>query len=317
MNKTILGIVGLTFFTLVGCGKKETKAVEQPIQKIEQPKENAVRVLDKEFVEGALTFAVEVNDKVINDFIQYTVADPIQIGELLTKYQAKASAKDIEHIKQFLADNPTFWSDYGLLPYVSNKVYIAGYEATYKGEALSYILENKWNDILERGYSYVSSTVGLASTANYNYNKPFQGYEQIQVKIDSVNYTRVATDKYSEIAGYQAQQIEYTLKPASRTGEFMRPEKVTAYVAAAMNGAMNKVLPFFVDEKYGVLQVDATFHDTDSFVIQMKAVAIVDRKISELESGILATKVFFTSENNNGIDAFRLRLAKIAAIPRM
>lgn len=314
MNKTILGIVAFTFLFLFGCGKKEAKVVG-PIS--DQPKEEKHTASDKAFIEGALTFTVGVNDKVVNDFIQYAVEDPVQIGKMLDEYQSKVSAADIEHIKQFLANNPMFWRDYGLLPYVSNTVFMAGYEATYKGEALSYILENKWNDILDHGYSYVSSTVGVMSTANYNYSKPYYGYEQIQIKIDTLNYDRMATAQYSEMAGYRAQQIEYTLKPASRTKEFMRPEKVTVYVSGAMNGAMNKVLPFFVDEKYGVLQVEAKFNAADSFVIQMKVDTIVDRKISELESGVLATKVFFTSEGTNEINAFRLRLAKIATIPRM
>lgn len=314
MNKTIFGIVACTFLLVFGCGKKEAKVV-RPIS--DQPKEEKHTASDKAFIEGALTFTVGVNDKVVNDFIQYTVEDPVQIGKLLDQYQSKASATDLEHIKQFLAHNPMFWRDYGLLPYVSNTVFMAGYEATYKGEALSYILENKWNDILDRGDSYVSSTVGVMSTANYNYSKPHYGYEQIQVKIDSINYDRVATAKYSEMVGYRVQQIEYTLKPASRTKEFMRPEKVTVYVSEAMNGAMNKVLPFFVDEKYGVLQVEARFNAADSFVIQMKVDTIVNRKISELESSILVTKVFFTSEDTNQLNAFRLRVAKIATIPRL
>ncbi|MDR0227547.1 MAG: hypothetical protein LBI72_00545 [Flavobacteriaceae bacterium] len=196
-------------------------------------------------------------------------------------------------------------------------MFVAGYEAVYKGEALTYRYENKWNDILDQGYAYLYSTVGMSSETNLIYDKPYTGMEQMQIKIDTINYNKTITGKVKDVVGYQAQEVVYQLKKEKRTSEFVCPERVVAYISPSFNGTINKVLPFFVDEKNAVLLIEMQLEKENELTVTLEAEAIVERKLIEEETGVLSTKAFFRADSEQNIQAMRLRIAKMIATPKM
>ncbi|MDR2222943.1 MAG: hypothetical protein LBE34_09400 [Flavobacteriaceae bacterium] len=318
MKKVVVGFSVLGFGMLFGCGQKQKEEVKTP-EVIEQKKasESTEAPQVKEFVEGALYYKLAIADKEVNDFMQYAVEDPVQLTDLLEKYQKKTSPQTVTYLQEFFKNNPRFWVEYGQFPFIRNQVFVAGYEAVYKGEGLTYTYENKWNDLLNQGYAYLHGTVGMSSEVNLIFDKPYVGMEQMQVKIDTLNYNKTLTGKVKDIVGYQAQEVVYELKKEKRTAEFTRPERVVAYVSPSFNGAINKVLPFFVDEKNGVLALEIQVEKESNIKLTFEADAIVMRKLTEEETTILSTKAFFKTTDEQGVQAMRMRIAKIVATPRM
>lgn len=314
MKKSVLLLVGLGL--LITSCKKE-KQGEEPI---EEPQIETVKEVKKDvqkFEEGALTYTMSMSDPIFNDFVKYVSKDPLHMLELAKEYGAKLSKEDNTHLQEVIKNSPSFATTYGTLPFISSSIYVAGYEAVYKGEGLTYVLENKWNDILDEGFAYVGSTIVPNSKLNFSYKKNYIDAEQLQTNIDTLNYDRVATGDFVDLVGYKAERIVYTAKEAIAVGQRFLPKELTVYVSESFNPVINKVLPFNVNEEHGVLKIVTKFLDTDDLYVTYEVNTAVKRKVLDTETSISLTSSSFDVKEDKDILALGMRLTKIIAIPRL
>ncbi|MEC4117117.1 hypothetical protein [Myroides phaeus] len=314
MKKSMLLLLGVGLL-ITSCknDKKGDEPTGQPqTETVNKEKQEVVK-----FEEGALTYTMSMSDPIFNDFVKYVSKDPLHMLDLAKEYGAKLSKEDNAHLQEVIKNSPSFTTTYGTLPFISSSVYVAGYEAVYKGEGLTYVLENKWNDILDEGFAYVGSTIVPNSKLNFSYKKNYIDAEQLQTNIDTLNYDRVATGDFIDLVGYKAERIVYTAKEAMAVGQRFLPKELTVYVSESFNPAINKVLPFNVNEEHGVLKIVTKFLDTDDLYVTYEVSTAVKRKVLDTETSISMTNNTYDVKGDRDILALGMRLTKIIAIPRL
>lgn len=314
MKKSMLLLLGVGLL-ITSCknDKKGDEPTRQPqTETVNKEKQEVVK-----FEEGALTYTMSMSDPIFNDFVKYVSKDPLHMLDLAKEYGAKLSKEDNAHLQEVIKNSPSFTTTYGTLPFISSSVYVAGYEAVYKGEGLTYVLENKWNDILDEGFAYVGSTIVPNSKLNFSYKKNYIDAEQLQTNIDTLNYDRVATGDFIDLVGYKAERIVYTAKEAMAVGQRFLPKELTVYVSESFNPAINKVLPFNVNEEHGVLKIVTKFLDTDDLYVTYEVSTAVKRKVLDIETSISMTNNTYDVKGDRDILALGMRLTKIIAIPRL
>lgn len=314
MKKSMLLLLGVGLL-ITSCknDKKGDEPTGQPqTETVNKEKQEVVK-----FEEGALTYTMSMSDPIFNDFVKYVSKDPLYMLDLAKEYGAKLSKEDNAHLQEVIKNSPSFTTTYGTLPFISSSVYVAGYEAVYKGEGLTYVLENKWNDILDEGFAYVGSTIVPNSKLNFSYKKNYIDAEQLQTNIDTLNYDRVATGDFIDLVGYKAERIVYTAKEAMAVGQRFLPKELTVYVSESFNPAINKVLPFNVNEEHGVLKIVTKFLDTDDLYVTYEVSTAVKRKVLDIETSISMTNNTYDVKGDRDILALGMRLTKIIAIPRL
>lgn len=314
MKKSMLLLLGVGLL-ITSCknDKKGDEPTGQPqTETVNKEKQEVVK-----FEEGALTYTMSMSDPIFNDFVKYVSKDPLHMLDLAKEYGAKLSKEDNAHLQEVIKNSPSFTTTYGTLPFISSSVYVAGYEAVYKGEGLTYVLENKWNDILDEGFAYVGSTIVPNSKLNFSYKKNYIDAEQLQTNIDTLNYDRVATGDFIDLVGYKAERIVYTAKEAMAVGQRFLPKELTVYVSESFDPAINKVLPFNVNEEHGVLKIVTKFLDTDDLYVTYEVSTAVKRKVLDTETSISMTNNTYDVKGDRDILALGMRLTKIIAIPRL
>lgn len=314
MKKSMLLLLGVGL--LITSCKNDKKGDEPTGQPQTETVNKGKQEVDK-FEEGALTYTMSMSDPIFNDFVKYVSKDPLHMLDLAKEYGAKLSKEDNAHLQEVIKNSPSFTTTYGTLPFISSSVYVAGYEAVYKGEGLTYVLENKWNDILDEGFAYVGSTIVPNSKLNFSYKKNYIDAEQLQTNIDTLNYDRVATGDFIDLVGYKAERIVYTAKEAMAVGQRFLPKELTVYVSESFNPAINKVLPFNVNEEHGVLKIVTKFLDTDDLYVTYEVSTAVKRKVLDTETSISMTNNTYDVKGDRDILALGMRLTKIIAIPRL
>lgn len=314
MKKSMLLLLGVGLL-LTSC--KNDKKGDEPIGQPQTETVNKGKQEVDKFEEGALTYTMSMSDPIFNDFVKYVSKDPLHMLDLAKEYGAKLSKEDNAHLQEVIKNSPSFTTTYGTLPFISSSVYVAGYEAVYKGEGLTYVLENKWNDILDEGFAYVGSTIVPNSKLNFSYKKNYIDAEQLQTNIDTLNYDRVATGDFIDLVGYKAERIVYTAKEAMAVGQRFLPKELTVYVSESFNPSINKVLPFNVNEEHGVLKIVTKFLDTDDLYVTYEVSTAVKRKVLDTETSISMTNNTYDVKGDRDILALGMRLTKIIAIPRL
>ncbi|MCC9043146.1 hypothetical protein LNQ81_10720 [Myroides sp. M-43] len=307
-------VIGLL---LIGC-KKEGKSIVNEIVVVEDGlKSDNVEVLGK-FEEGALTYQMSFSDTIVDEFIRAISEDPLYSKELAKKYISQLPTEQAEYLSFFLKANPGFITRYGTFPFLKNNIYVAGYEVIFKGEGVSYILENRWNELLEEGQGYAGSTIVPNTKLNFSYGKDFLEAEQLQTNITLDKYDRVATGEVSEIAGYAVEKIIYTRKPSVISGERILPKSVIAYSSKSFNPVINKVMPYWVAEEQGILKLEVELSESEhSIQMIYQASMAVKRKLIEDETSILATKAFVLIKENKDFSSFNVSIAKIVVPPSL
>lgn len=314
MKKSMLLLLGVGLL-ITSC--KNDKKGDEPTGEPQTESVNKEKQEVDKFEEGALTYTMSMSDPIFNDFVKYVSKDPLHMLDLAKEYGAKLSKEDNAHLQEVIKNSPSFTTTYGTLPFISSSVYVAGYEAVYKGEGLTYVLENKWNDILDEGFAYVGSTIVPNSKLNFSYKKNYIDAEQLQTNIDTLNYDRVATGDFIDLVGYKAERIVYTAKEAMAVGQRFLPKELTVYVSESFNPAINKVLPFNVNEEHGVLKIVTKFLDTDDLYVTYEVSTAVKRKVLDTETSISMTNNTYDVKGDRDILALGMRLTKIIAIPRL
>ncbi|MEK6452370.1 MULTISPECIES: hypothetical protein [unclassified Myroides] len=314
MKKSMLLLLGVGLL-ITSC--KNDKKGDEPTGEPQTESVNKEKQEVDKFEEGALTYTMSMSDPIFNDFVKYVSKDPLHMLDLAKEYGAKLSKEDNAHLQEVIKNSPSFTTTYGTLPFISSSVYVAGYEAVYKGEGLTYVLENKWNDILDEGFAYVGSTIVPNSKLNFSYKKNYIDAEQLQTNIDTLNYDRVATGDFIDLVGYKAERIVYTAKEAMAVGQRFLPKELTVYVSESFNPAINKVLPFNVNEEHGVLKIVTKFLDTDDLYVTYEVSTAVKRKVLDTETSISMTNNTYDVKVDRDILALGMRLTKIIAIPRL
>lgn len=301
--KRVYSSVLIVLLALVSCKNKESdNTVTLPIEKSSSEKQ----IIEEEFIEGAIAYKLSLSDSILEQFIRHISQDPLYGKDLAKSFINKLGKEDKESLTNFLKNNPDFIKQYGTLPFIKNNIYLAGYEVVYKGEGASYILENKWNDILDNGWGYAASTLIPNTEMNFTYNKEFLNRELLQTNITIEDYDRVATGKMVEIAGYKVEEIVYTLKNTNK----VLPQSLVVYSSKLFNPVINKVMPYNVPEEGGILKLDVLLNTKEKLVMTYEAEMIVKRKLLEQETSILATKVFFNTVNDKSILELEERLSK-------
>lgn len=312
MNKVSVILLFATI-SLMSCKNKEQQEDTTTIEKTSN-KDKEI----SEFEEGALTYQMSFSDTIVEDFLRAISDDPLYSKELGKKYISQLPTAQAEHLNAFIKANPSFITRYGILPFLKNNIYVAGYEVVYKGEGPSYVLENRWNDLLEEGQGYAGSTIVPNAKLNFRYGKGFLEAEQLQTNITLDKYDRVATGVVSEIAGYLVEKIIYTRKPSVVSGERILPKSVTVYNSKAFNPVINKVMPYWVAEEHGILKLEVELSESEhSIQMIYQANMAVKRKLIEDETSILATKAFVAVKENRDFLALDLSLAKIIVPPSL
>ena len=302
-----LFIVGIT---LMGC--KENRQQEVSNTTVE-PQEKVV-VNKKKFIEGALVYKMSLSDSLLNQFIVHISHDPLYSKELANKYLAELSVEDRDRVKQFLTDNPQILKEYSRLPFIKNNVYVAGYEVVYKAEGATYLLENKWNDILDEGFVYATSTIVPNTVLNFSYQKDFLEKEHLYTHITLDDYTRVTSDEVGMVAGYEVEKIIYTLKKNSQKNNL--PKSLIVYTSTLFNPVINKVQPYYLNEEGGILKLEAELSSvSQSMNMVYEAEMIVGRKLLEQETAIVATKAFYGTKTKDDLAKLKERLSKIFVVP--
>ncbi|WP_158210438.1 hypothetical protein [Myroides phaeus] len=314
MKKSMLLLLGVGLL-ITSC--KNDKKGDEPTGEPQTESVNKEKQEVDKFEEGALTYTMSMSDPIFNDFVKYVSKDPLHMLDLAKEYGAKLSKEDNAHLQEVIKNSPSFTTTYGTLPFISSSVYVAGYEAVYKGEGLTYVLENKWNDILDEGFAYVGSTIAPNSKLNFSYKKNYIDAEQLQTNIDTLNYDRVATGDFIDLVGYKAERIVYTAKEAMAVGQRFLPKELTVYVSESFNPAINKVLPFNVNEEHGVLKIVTKFLDTDDLYVTYEVSTAVKRMVLDTETSISMTNNTYDVKGDRDILALGMRLTKIIAIPRL
>lgn len=312
MRRISIGLLAIGLL-VASCKNKEQQEDTTTIEKTSN-KDKEI----SEFEEGALTYQMSFSDTIVEDFLRAISDDPLYSKELAKKYISQLPAEQAEHLNAFIKANPNFITRYGTLPFLKNNIYVAGYEVVYKGEGPSYVLENRWNDLLEEGQGYAGSTIVPNAKLNFSYGKGFLEAEQLQTNITLDKYDRVATGEISEIAGYPVEKIIYTRKPSVVSGERILPKSVTVYSSKAFNPVVNKVMPYWVAEEYGILMLEVELSESEhSIQMIYQANMAVKRKLIVDETSILATKAFVAVKENRDFLALDLSLAKIIVPPSL
>ncbi|ALU26684.1 hypothetical protein HX045_08695 [Myroides odoratimimus] len=302
-----LFIVGIT---LMGC--KENR--QQEVSNTTAESQEKVVVNKKKFIEGALVYKMSLSDSLLNQFIVHISHDPLYSKELANKYLAELSVEDRDRVKQFLTENPQILKEYGRLPFIKNNVYVAGYEVVYKAEGATYLLENKWNDILDEGFVYATSTIVPNTALNFSYQKDFLEKEHWHTHITLDDYTRVTSDEVSMVAGYEVEKIIYTLKKNSKKNNL--PKSLIVYTSILFNPVINKVQPYCLNEEGGILKLEVEMPSVpQSMNMVYEAEMIVGRKLLEQETAIVATKAFYGTKTNDDLAKLKERLSKIFVVP--
>lgn len=307
MRRLSLGLL-IVGIALMGC--KENKQQEVSDVNVESKEKTTIK--KTKFIEGTLVYKMSLSDSLIGQLIEHISQDPLYSKELAKKYIEEQSVADRDRIKQFLTDNPLFLKEYSTLPFIKNNVYVAGYEVVYKGEGATYILENKWNDILDEGFVYASSTIVPNTELNFSYQKEFLEREQLHKHITLENYNRVVTGEISNVAGYEVEKVIYTINEKSENKNL--PVSVTLYTSKLFNPVINKVLPYYLNEEGGILKLEIEMADVPHNVKMVyEAEMAVERKLLEQETVVLATKRFYGTKTKDDLAKLEERLASIFA----
>ncbi|MDM1397757.1 hypothetical protein HX049_11260 [Myroides odoratimimus] len=305
MKRLSLGLL-IVGVALIGC--KENKQQEATDIAV-VPKEKTTIKKDK-FIEGVLGYKMSLTDPLIEQFTEYISQDPLYSKELAKKYIESLSVEDRDRLNQFLTDNPQFLEEYGTLAFIKNNVYVAGYEVVYKGEGATYILENKWNDILDEGFVYTASTIVPNTELNFSYKKDFFAKELLQTNITLENYDRKLTGEVSNVAGYEVEKVIYTRKKENKKKNL--PESVILYTSKLFNPVINKVLPYYINEEGGILKLEVEIPSVpQAMKMVYEAEMIVERKLLEQETVILATKRFYGTKAKEDLAKLEERLASV------
>lgn len=301
---------------LMGCKNKENNEIKTPSLEVKSSLKSDNDKGGVNFEQGALSYQMSFSDAVIEDFLRAISDDPLYSNDLAKQYISKLSTDKVEHLNRFLKNNPDFITRYGRLPFIKNNIYVAGYEAIFKGEGASYIVENRWNDLLEEGQGYVGSTTVPNANINFSYHNDFLEAEQLQINIALDKYDRKVTGEISEIAGYAVEKVIYNRKASVVSGDL--PKTVIAYSSKAFNPVINKVMPYWVAEKHGILKLEVELTESTSGIRMIyQANMAVKRKLIEEETSILATKAFVAIKDNKDLSELEVKLTKIITPPSL
>ncbi|MHC5202597.1 hypothetical protein ACYSNV_10375 [Myroides sp. LJL119] len=269
---------------------------------------------DLEFDQGVIYYDLTISDTIIQSFI-----DSMIFNSTYVKDNTYRQSSDSLYVREFIANNPNFWKNYGLFPYMKNQVYLAGYEAVYLGESLTYKVQNKYNDLLQTGYIYLASKVGLKSSVNLIYQENNPVLQQVQLPIYLSFYTKDYTQDTDtlKIANYTVQRASYTLKDSLDNPPGYLPWKVTIYSSDLFYASLNRVLPFYVDQKSGILRIDITFNKQDSYFFTLQANSIVRREILPQEYQSLQGSMIYDYNNPEQLKNFKNQLVLIKELPKI
>lgn len=306
-------IIGLT---LIGCKKQESLKINEASEVSDVLKKDTIGIVDS-VEEGVLSYHLSFTDPVIDGFVKYISKDPLLANELIEEYSASLTETEHTHLKNILKSNPNFNVIFGSLPFLKNNIYIAGYEVVYKGQGLSYTIENKWNDILDEGYGFVESRIVPNSSLNFKYKKELLDAQILQINITEDKFDRQNTGETSIVAGYKTEKIIYTHKSSVPDGERVLPFSVVAYVSKAFNPVINKVMPIYVNEDAGVLKLEIQMTNTADLKLIYEANMAVERKVLEPETSILTGTTLYEVKDSRAVMTLGMQLSKVIVAPRM
>ncbi|WP_267740404.1 hypothetical protein [Myroides injenensis] len=318
VNKIIWVAMGLAI-CLAGCKDKESHNENKEVQvsdTINKVNQQSI-IKDKEFIEGALIYNLTIKDSLLSNYISTVASDPLHFDQMKDQFITNLLPEQKVKFESFKSLNHNAITQLLLLPFLKNEIYVAGYEVVYKNKGVFSVTELKWNDILDQGYGYVYSPIS-ESQLNFPFSKELIKAELFQTVIDSVNYEIEELQEESSIANYKVNKKVYTKKEyADNHSPRYLPPKITVYYSDAFNGVINKVMPFAIDIPQGVLKMEIQYFENESYEVVFEAERIVNRKLVELETGVLSTKAFFPVNEEKDVLPFEMRLSKILALPKM
>lgn len=306
----ILVVLCLLSLSFSNCNKaKSNSRVLITDDKIQDKKDLKLQ----DFEQGVIYYELSVSDSLVQGFIQSMISNATFV-----KDNAYGQSKDSVYIREFIAANPGFWQEVGYFPFGKNTVYMAGYEAVYKGESFTFKVENKYNDILEKGFVFIKGRLGIENDLNLYYSLDTAVICALQNTINLDNYLCQSSKDTVSILGYPVDKKTYTLKESLKeTSQCFTPYSFTLYTSEAFNSSINRVLPFFVDIPQGILKMDFTLNPRDSFYLSWAPSSIVDRKVSLDESMISASvELFDASESSQYIRA-KEKIRQIMELPKI
>lgn len=309
MNRYFIFFIIALFCALYSCNKaKSTSTMIIPSNKSSEPK-NLVKT---DFEQGVLYYDLVVSDTIVQRFIDLMANNATYVKD--SNYN---QSPDSVYLKKFFTENPKFWQAVGYFPFIKNQIYIAGYEAVYKGEALTLKQENKYNDLLEQGYVYMGSKLGLKTSVNAHYSLKTPIIREMQYSIDLANYNQEIQRDSTSVLGYPAQVSTYVLKPESSDKDFFAPYQIRLYQSQAFHNSLNRVLPFFIDVPHGIVRMDFKLNQNDSYSFSFLANSIVQRNVLPEESMVTVGQGLFDLSNSQDMDNFQKQLLILKELPKV
>lgn len=309
MNRYFIFYIIAVFCVLTSCKKAtSTSTMIIPTKKSSVPK----KLVKTDFEQGVLYYDLSISDTILQSFIDLMANNATYVKD--SHYN---QSQDSVYLKNFIAQNPDFWQKVGYFPFMKNQVYISGYEAVYKGETLSLKVENTYNDLLEKGYLYMGSKLGLKSSVNAHYSLNTPIINQVQYAIDLHHYTQEEQRDSTNILGYPTKVSSYVLKPEVFSKDLSLPYQIRVYQSEAFHHSLNRVLPFYMDLPNGILQVDFKLDAKDAYCFSFMANSIVQRQVLPQESMVTVGQGLFDLTSSQDKDNFEKQLHILRELPKV
>ena len=142
-------------------------------------------------------------------------------------------------------------------------IYCRGQEARATTDALTYHLENYFNNATNKGLLLMSSQ-STPQTVNYTYDAASVKKTWQSIVVTARDYTSKTTTETVLVAGYPSQKTTYTLKPgATETTEPgqtpTKPVALDVWTSAQIPQSLNFAHPVYVAEAHGITRLVVYF----------------------------------------------------------
>lgn len=243
------------------------------------------------FTQGVITTKVSLPGNPYDKMLSRI--DPAKGDVKAQMHQLAASLTPAEQ-QQFQAEaaklSPAMTIGAMMLPR-KGTIYCRGQEARATTDALTYHLENYFNNATGKGLLLMASQ-SAPQTVNYTYDAASVKKTWQSIVVTARDYTSKTTSETLLVAGYPSQKTTYTLKPgatetATEPGQMpTKPVALDVWTSAQIPQSLNFAHPVYVAEAHGITRLVVYFDKErkqrmvyEFASVQSKAITDQDLKI--------------------------------------
>ncbi|PZP49317.1 MAG: hypothetical protein DI598_08190 [Pseudopedobacter saltans] len=202
--------------------------------------------------EGHLQYAISIEDKVLKKYMDNIKQGKGKPMEAMKNAANGMSPAEIDYLKKITKDNPEMGLSLILLPYLGNSINLKGEKTLGECKAITYELQNLWDQTENKGVNYIESTVDPSNNLSFTYDKSYKVDDPMTIGAN--NFDKVETSEHVKVLDFDTHKTVYKRKSST---SHKVPYKLEVYTTPFISNAVNFSHPYYSDEKDGIVKINA------------------------------------------------------------